>query len=70
MEAPAAPVPDFFSLASPVSTSYAAPPVTLLTAEKGKGLAVGASFTRRAANMYMDITLTNKSMMVTQTLFY
>jgi len=59
----AAPVPDLFSLGTPVSTSYTAPPTVLLTAEKGKGLAVAASFARRQANMYMDITLTNKSMM-------
>jgi len=60
--APAASNPmDLFSLSAPAN--YVAPPVVLLPAGRAKGLEVSGTFARRNKVIYMDLTLTNKTMM-------
>ena len=54
---------DLFSLAAP-ATSYSAPPTIILKAAQAKGLEVGATFSRRNKTIYMDMSFTNRSMVV------
>uniref|UniRef100_A0A182U205 AP complex subunit beta n=1 Tax=Anopheles melas TaxID=34690 RepID=A0A182U205_9DIPT len=72
--APAAPAPaggsaaggllgDIFGI-GPVSSSnmIQIPKITWLPADKGKGLEIQGTFSRRAGQVYMDMTFTNKAM--------
>ncbi|XP_018566076.1 AP-1 complex subunit beta-1 [Anoplophora glabripennis] len=52
---------DIFGLSS-TPTMYTPPKTCWLPAEKGKGLEIYGTFSRRAGQMSMDMTLTNKAM--------
>lgn len=54
---------DIFGLTS-TPTMYTPPKTCWLPAEKGKGLEIYGTFSRRAGQMSMDMTLTNKAMQV------
>ncbi|KAK6636585.1 AP-1 complex subunit beta-1 [Polyplax serrata] len=51
---------DIFGLSTP--TSYVAPKVQWLPAERGKGLEIWGTFSRRNGQIQMDFTITNKAM--------
>lgn len=53
---------DLFSLSTP--TNYVAPPQVILSAARAKGLEVSATFARRNKGIFLDMTLSNKTMMV------
>ncbi|EDW66087.1 AP-1 complex subunit beta-1 [Drosophila virilis] len=54
---------DIFGLAgTSLSVGVQIPKVTWLPAEKGKGLEIQGTFSRRNGEIYMDMTLTNKAM--------
>ncbi|EDV95216.1 AP-1 complex subunit beta-1 [Drosophila grimshawi] len=54
---------DIFGLAgTSLSVGVQIPKVTWLPAEKGKGLEIQGTFSRRNGEVYMDMTLTNKAM--------
>ncbi|CAD7087363.1 unnamed protein product [Hermetia illucens] len=53
---------DIFGLTAPVSTMIQIPKITWLPAEKGKGLEIQGTFSRRSGQVYMDMTFTNKAM--------
>ena len=54
---------DLFSLAAP-SANFVAPPVVILKAAQAKGLEVSATFARRNRTIQMDLSFSNRSMMV------
>lgn len=53
---------DIFGLAAPQPVNVVIPKVTWLPAEKGKGLEIQGTFSRRNAQVSMDMTFTNKAM--------
>lgn len=53
---------DIFGLAAPQPINVVIPKVTWLPAEKGKGLEIQGTFSRRNAQVSMDMTFTNKAM--------
>lgn len=53
---------DIFGLNTQTSTMIQIPKITWLPAEKGKGLEIQGTFSRRGAGVYMDMTFTNKAM--------
>lgn len=53
---------DIFGLGSGTSTVVTIPKVVWLPAEKGKGLEISGTFTRRNGQVSMDMTITNKAM--------
>uniref|UniRef100_T1GYI4 Beta-adaptin appendage C-terminal subdomain domain-containing protein n=1 Tax=Megaselia scalaris TaxID=36166 RepID=T1GYI4_MEGSC len=53
---------DIFGLSGPINTMVQIPKITWLPAEKGKGMEVQGSFSRRNAQIHMDMTFTNKAM--------
>lgn len=53
---------DIFGLGSAVSTMIQIPKIIWLPAEKGKGLEIQGTFSRRGGQVYMDMTFTNKAM--------
>lgn len=65
--APVAPVgggllSDIFGLSAPASTILQMPKIIWLPAEKGKGLEVQGTFSKRAGAVTMEMTFTNKAM--------
>ncbi|KAK9745099.1 Adaptin N terminal region [Popillia japonica] len=52
---------DIFGLQT-TPTMYSPPKVCWLPAEKGKGLEIWGTFTRRSGQMHMDLSFTNKAM--------
>ncbi|KAF4530773.1 hypothetical protein B566_EDAN018782 [Ephemera danica] len=52
---------DIFGLAG-AGAAYVAPKVNWLPADKGKGLEIWGTFSRRGGQVQMDVTLTNKAM--------
>lgn len=54
---------DIFGLSS-APTMYTPPKMCWLPAEKGKGLEIWGTFSRRSGQVTMDLTLTNKAMQV------
>ncbi|XP_058788966.1 AP-1 complex subunit beta-1 isoform X2 [Phymastichus coffea] len=44
------------------TTSYVAPKINWLPADKGKGFDIWGTFSRKAGQIYMDMTFTNKAM--------
>lgn len=54
---------DIFGIPS-APTMYTPPKTCWLPAEKGKGLEVFGTFSRKTGQIYMDMTLTNKAMQV------
>lgn len=54
---------DIFGL-STTPTMFTPPKQCWLPAEKGKGLEIQGTFSRRSGQMSMDLTLTNKAMQV------
>lgn len=55
---------DIFGLSGPINTMVQIPKITWLPAEKGKGMEVQGSFSRRNAQVHMDMVITNKAMSV------
>lgn len=53
---------DIFGLGGGVTTVVTIPKVVWLPAEKGKGLEISGTFTRRNGQVSMDMTFTNKAM--------
>lgn len=53
---------DIFGLGGSTSTVVTIPKVVWLPAEKGKGLEISGTFTRRNGQVSMDMTFTNKAM--------
>lgn len=53
---------DIFGLSGTPSTTVTIPKVVWLPAEKGKGLEIQGTFSRRSGQTYMDMTFTNKAM--------
>lgn len=53
---------DIFGLNSTPSTVVTIPKVAWLPAEKGKGLEISGTFSRRNGQVSMDMTFTNKAM--------
>lgn len=53
---------DIFGLAAPQPVNVVIPKVTWLPAEKGKGLEIQGTFSRRNTQVSMDMTFTNKAM--------
>jgi AP-1 complex subunit beta-1 len=53
---------DIFGISSSSSTMVSIPKITWLPADKGKGLEIQGSFSRRGGKIYMDMTFTNKAM--------
>lgn len=53
---------DIFGMGSSTSTMVAIPKITWLPADKGKGLEVLGSFSRRGGKIFMDMTFTNRAM--------
>lgn len=53
---------DIFGMSGPTSTMIVMPKVTWLPADKGKGLEIQGTFSRRGGQVYMDMTFTNKAM--------
>lgn len=53
---------DIFGLGGTTSTVVTIPKVVWLPAEKGKGLEISGTFTRRNGQVSMDMTFTNKAM--------
>lgn len=53
---------DIFGMGSASSTVVTIPKVAWLPAEKGKGLEISGTFTRRNGQVSMDMTFTNKAM--------
>ena len=53
---------DIFGLSSAPSTVVTIPRVVWLPAEKGKGLEITGTFSRRNGQVSMDMTFTNKAM--------
>lgn len=53
---------DIFGMGSASSTVVTIPKVVWLPAEKGKGLEISGTFTRRNGQVSMDMTFTNKAM--------
>ncbi|XP_065095028.1 AP-1 complex subunit beta-1 isoform X2 [Ochlerotatus camptorhynchus] len=54
---------DIFGIGPPVATNMIQiPKITWLPADKGKGLEVQGTFSRRNGQVYMDMTFTNKAM--------
>ncbi|KAL0267221.1 UNVERIFIED_CONTAM: hypothetical protein PYX00_009559 [Menopon gallinae] len=51
---------DIFGLSAP--TSYVVPKVQWLPAEKGKGLEIWGTFSRRGGQIHMEFSITNKAM--------
>lgn len=52
---------DIFGVAA-TPTCYTTPKVQWLSADKGKGLEIWGTFSRRSGQIFMDISLTNKAM--------
>lgn len=59
---------DIFGIPS-APTMYTPPKILWLPAEKGKGLEIQGTFSRRSGQMSMDMTLTNKAMQVNINIF-
>lgn len=53
---------DIFGLSSAPTTTVTIPKVVWLPAEKGKGLEIQGTFSRRNGQVCMDMTFTNKAM--------
>lgn len=53
---------DIFGMGSSTSSMVSIPKITWLPADKGKGLEVQGTFSRRGGKIYMDMTFTNKAM--------
>ncbi|CAL4113881.1 unnamed protein product, partial [Meganyctiphanes norvegica] len=53
---------DIFGIGAATSTAFAPPKQVFLPANRGKGLEVSGTFTRRNGQISMDLTLTNKAM--------
>lgn len=53
---------DIFGLGAAGTTTITLPKVTWLPAEKGKGLEIQGTFSRRNGQISMDMTITNKAM--------
>lgn len=53
---------DIFGLNTATNTMICVPKITWLPAEKGKGLEIQGTFSRRGGQVYMDMTFTNKAM--------
>lgn len=53
---------DIFGLSAPTSTTVIIPKIVWLPAEKGKGLEIMGTFSRRNGQISMDMTFTNKAM--------
>lgn len=53
---------DIFGLNTQSSAMVVVPKITWLPAEKGKGLEIQGTFSRRGGQAYMDMTFTNKAM--------
>lgn len=53
---------DIFGLTSAPTTTVTIPKIVWLPAEKGKGLEILGTFSRRNAQISMDMTFTNKAM--------
>ena len=54
---------DLFSLGT-TAAPYVAPTQILLTAAKAKGLELSTSFSRKGGSIFMDMSFSNKAMMV------
>lgn len=53
---------DIFGIAPVTSTMTNVPKITWLPADKGKGMEILGTFSRRGGQVYMDMTFTNKAM--------
>lgn len=53
---------DIFGMTTATTTTVAVPKITWLPAEKGKGLEITGTFSRRGGQVFMDMTFTNKAM--------
>ncbi|GAB0088065.1 AP complex subunit beta [Sergentomyia squamirostris] len=57
---------DIFGIGGGTSTMIQIPKIVWLPAEKGKGLEILGSFSRRGGQVYMDMTFTNRAMQAMQ----